>query len=56
MSIRIIDNFLDKEYFDKIQSHIEGCHFPWNYRESTNPVDNIDSNEFTPNCKRVLDI
>ena len=40
MSIRIIDNFLDKEYFDKIQSHIEGCHFPWNYRDNITTGEN----------------
>ena len=34
MNIKIIDNFLDKEYFDKIQSHIESAHFPWNYMDN----------------------
>jgi hypothetical protein len=34
MNIKIIDNFLDKEYFDKIQSHIESGHFPWNYMDN----------------------
>ena len=34
MSIKIIDNFLDKEYFDKIQSHIESGDFLWNYMDN----------------------
>ena len=34
MNIKIIDNFLDQEYFDKIQSHIESAHFPWNYMDN----------------------
>ena len=34
MNKKIIDNFLDKEYFDKIQSHIESAHFPWNYMDN----------------------
>ena len=37
-----------KEY-NILKKEILSMHFPWNYRESTNPVDNIDSNEFTPN-------
>ena len=41
MSIRIIDNFLDKENFDKIQSHIEKIDFPWFYRDNiTNGEEN----------------
>ena len=34
MSIKIIDNFLDKQYFDKIQSHIESGDFLWNYMDN----------------------
>tara|TARA_B100000131_G_scaffold212354_1_gene204203 strand:- start:50 stop:604 length:555 start_codon:yes stop_codon:yes gene_type:complete len=46
MSIEIIDNFLDKEYFNEFKSQIEGYTCPWYYR------DDITTGEYGNNlCK-----
>ena len=46
--IKKLKNPKTKEY-NILKKEILSMNFPWNYRESTNPVDNIDNNEFTPN-------
>ena len=40
MSIKIIDNFLDKEYFDAFKSEIEGQLCPWHYKDNITNEDN----------------
>jgi len=39
MSFKIIDNFLDKEYFKKIEKIFTSNDFPWFYNDKVNAFD-----------------
>ena len=47
---KVVDNFLDKEYFNEIQKQILSDYFPWYYNFGiTNPKDKEDKFYFTHN-------
>ena len=48
--IKVVDNFLDEEYFKEIQSAMLGDHFPWYYNSYiTDKEDTKDKFYFTHN-------
>ena len=44
--MKIEDNFLDQEDFDKIQNIMMGSHFPWFYNDGIDTEDDVDKFQF----------